>query len=199
MIVRDNNKLKVNSAEYELVKKMALDLYVITENATMCYGLFRRAVEGEDFNISKANRSSASTFFKKEDNVAYLEQRRIEIARWGFEEYARISGLDISEIQKKEDKYADLENLSPDELRNKSMQELEELKSSTKDSIQRANIIKIQVDMMNAKRKDEEEQKTDSLIHFYLPMPYCNGCPKRPSSMEERDAMLENDNTEIEL
>lgn len=178
MVVRDNNRIKRGSAEYEIIKKQILDLYVITENATTCYDLWRRAIAGEDYKGT--NRANASSFFKKEENAAYIDQRKVELARWGFELYSQLMSLDISEIRKKEDKYGDIESLTPDELRTKNLVELEELKLSADDNL-KAQIIKQQTDLMDAKRKDQEEQATDKYIHYYLPMPYCNECPKKPN------------------
>ena len=37
MIVRENARVKRGSAEYEVIKRQVLDLYVISENATACY------------------------------------------------------------------------------------------------------------------------------------------------------------------
>ena len=34
MKVRENSKIKRNSADYEIIKRQVLDLYVITQNAT---------------------------------------------------------------------------------------------------------------------------------------------------------------------
>lgn len=178
MVIRENSKIKRGSAEYEIIKRQVLDLYVITENATACYDLFRRAVSGEE--LQGSNRSNASSFFKKEDHVAYMDQRRTELARWGFETYSRMMSLDISDLKKKEDKYSDIESLTPDELRTKNLVELEELKLNADDNL-KAQIIKQQTDLMDAKRKNEEEQATEKNIHYYLPMPYCNNCPQKPN------------------
>ena len=84
MEIRENAKLKRGSAEYEVIKRQVLDLYVITENATACYELFRRAVDGEEYKDT-AKRGTASAFFKREQHVAYMEARRAELAQWGFE------------------------------------------------------------------------------------------------------------------
>jgi len=182
MKVRENNKIKRGSAEYEIIKRQILDLYIITENATVCYDLWRRAIDGEEFS-GETNRSSAAAWVKREEHVAYMENRRVELAQWGFENYARINNLDINEFKTKTDKYADIENITPDELRTKNLTELEELKESTSDPQLKANIIKQQTELMDAKMKKEEVKATDKYIHYYLPMPYCNGCPKKPTKI----------------
>ena len=68
MEIRENAKLKRGSAEYEVIKRYVMDLYVITENATACYELFRRrAVDGEEYKDT-AKRGTASAFFKREEH-----------------------------------------------------------------------------------------------------------------------------------
>lgn len=183
MIVRENAKLKRGSAEYEVIKRQVLDLYIITENATSCYELFRRAVDGDEYS-DKAKRGTAASFFKREEHVEYMDARKIELAQWGFDIYTRINNLDTTEFKAKTDKYADIENITPDELRAKNLTELEELKNSASDPVLKANIIKQQTDLMDAKMKKEEIQGTDKYIHYYLPMPYCNGCPQKPNKHE---------------
>ena len=185
MEIRENAKLKRGSAEYEVIKRYVMDLYVITENATACYELFRRAVDGEEYKDT-AKRGTASAFFKREEHVAYMEARKIELAQWGFDIYTRINNLDTTEFKSKTDKYADIENITPDELRTKNLTELEELKNNTQDPNLKANIIKQQTDLMDAKMKKEEVQGTDKYIHYYLPMSYCNGCPIKPNKKEEK-------------
>lgn len=178
MKIRENNSIKRGTAEFEVIRRQCLDLYIITENATACYALYRRATTGEDYNENRAN---ASTFFKKDENVAYMEQRKVELARWGFDQYSRIMSLDISEIKKKEDKYSDIEELTPDELRTKNLAELEEIKLNSGDDILKVQIIKQQTDLMDAKRKEREEQSTEKYIHYYLPIEKCNDCPHKSS------------------
>lgn len=176
MKTRENNSIKRGSAEYEVIKRQVLDLYIITENASTCYELFRRAITGDDYRPNSAN---ASSFFKKEDHVEYMDQRKAEIARWGFEQYSRMAGIDISELKQKEDKYYDIETLTPDELRTKNLSELEEIKNNTQDPKIKADVIKQQTDLMDAKRKEREEQSTEKYIHYYLPIGKCNDCPHK--------------------
>lgn len=185
MIVRENAKIKRGSAEYEVIKRQVLDLYVITENATACYELWRRAVDGEEYSDT-AKRGTAANFFKQEKHVEYMDGKRAELAQWGFDLYSRMNNLDTTEFKAKTDKYADIENITPDELRTKNLTELEELKNNTQDPVLKANIIKQQTDLMDAKMKKEEVQNTDKFVHYYLPMPYCNGCPIKPNKKEEK-------------
>ena len=53
-----------------------------------------------------------------------MEARKIELAQWGFDIYTRINNLDTTEFKSKTDKYADIENITPDELRTKNLTEL---------------------------------------------------------------------------
>lgn len=184
MKVRENARLKRGSAEYEVIKRQVLDLYIITENATACYELFRRACDGEEYKDT-AKRSTAASFFKREGHVEYMDNRRIELAQWGFDLYTRQNNLDVTEFKAKTDKYADIENITVEELRTKSLTELEELKEAASDPKQKADIIKQMTDLMDAKMRNKDEtQSTDKYIHYYLPTPYCNGCPKKPNKKE---------------
>lgn len=181
MIVRENGKLKRGSAEYDIVRRQVLDLYIITENATACYELFRRAVDGEDYKESD-RRTTASAFFKKDIHVEYMNGRRAELAQWGFDLYTRLNNIDTTDIRVKSDKYADIENISVEELRTKSLTELEELKQKAQDPALKASIIKQMTDLMDAKMKNKDDVKsTEKYIHYYLPMQYCNGCPMKPN------------------
>ena len=113
-----------------------------------------------------------------------MDNRRIELAQWGFDLYTRQNNLDVTEFKAKTDKYADIENITVEELRTKSLTELEELKEAASDPKQKADIIKQMTDLMDAKMRNKDEtQSTDKYIHYYLPMPYCNGCPKKPSEL----------------
>lgn len=177
MKIRENSRVKRGSARYEVIKRQVLDLYVVTDNATECYELFRRAVDGAEY--SDINRSSASNFFKRDGHKAYIDNKRTDMARHFFEYYAKQNDIDISKLKVIEDKYAEIENITPDELRTKNLTELEELKNTTNDDNLKANIIKQQTDLMDAKRREAETKNTDEYIHFYVPTPYCNECPKR--------------------
>lgn len=180
MKIRENSKIKRGSAEYENIKRWVLDLYIITENATVCYDLFRRAVDGEEFS-GDTKRGTASAFFKREEHVSYMDNRKTELAQWGFDIYVRTNNLDVTDFKTKEDKYADIENITPDELRTKNLSELESIKDNTQDPVLKANIIKQQTELMDAKMKKEETQNTEKYIHYYLPMEYCNQCPTKPN------------------
>lgn len=188
MEVRDDKEIKLGSVRYDAIQKAILDLYIVTGNASLSYEIFRRAVS-RDGNY-KRNAANASTFFKREDNVSYMEDRKLEIYKDGFEKYAETKMLDISDYKKKEDKYYDIENLTPDELRTKNLTELEEIKNSTVDEGLKTQIIKQQTDLMNAKRKEEETQNTDKFIHYYLPYPKCPSCGKDFTSVLKQNKMI---------
>ena len=111
MKVRENSKIKRNR-QITIIKRQVLDLYVITQNATTATTLFRRAVDGDEFAVS-SNRGTASNFFKREEHVAYMDNKRSELARHFFEHYARENDIDISELETIQDKYGDLENIRP--------------------------------------------------------------------------------------
>lgn len=186
MKVRENARLKRGSAEYEVVKRNVLDLYIITENATASYEIFRRAVDGEEYRDTM-KRGTAAAFFKREEHVAYMDNRRTELAYWGFELHAKKNNLDITEFKVKEDKYSDIENITPDEIRTKNMSQLEEIIRSTDNETNRLAAIKQQTELMDAKMKKEQVQSTDEYIHFYLPTPYCKDCLHKPQLKNKED------------
>lgn len=173
MKIRGEIAIPKNSQRYDEVRLCVLDLYILYGNATLCYEIYRRTITGGDYKESRAN---ANNFFKRADNVEYMERRKLEIWKDGFEKHAQVAGLDISEFKKKDNKYYDMENLSPDELRTKNLTELEDIKNSTTDENLRVQIIKQQTDLMDAKRKSEDIQRTDTDIKYYLPYPKCPSC-----------------------
>lgn len=179
MIIRDNTKVKKGSIEFEIILKQILDLYVVTNNASASYNLYRRLILGEGYSESQHVRTTAKSFFERPDHATYIEIRKKEIYRWGFEQYAKEMSLDISNIIKKEGVSAkDIEGLSPDELRTKNLTELEEIKLDTEDNNLKVTIIKQQTDLMDAKRREKENLNSDTLIHFYLPLAKCENCPE---------------------
>ena len=182
MIVRENKPIKQGSAAYEIIRRNALDLYIVTGNASQCYEIYRRSITGGEY---KENRGNAASFFKQPQNVDYMEGRQIEIWRDGFEKYARLKDLDVSEFRKTESKYEDIESLTIEQLRNKNLQELEDLKRDTVDESLKVTIIKQISDLMALKMRDKETSNFEDLVHFYLPYKGCNDCPKRPKIKEQ--------------
>ena len=70
------------------------------------------------------------------------------------------------------------QNMTPDQIRQKNYDDLEALKRDTDDPAVKANIIKQQTDLMNAKLQNNvETYASDALIHFYLPYDVCDKCP----------------------
>lgn len=173
MLVRGNSAISPSSAEYEIIRRQVLDLYIVTENASQCYQLFRRAVSGGEYKLNRAN---AASWFKREDNVLYMEGRRTEIARRFFEEYAKSQNLDITDFKKEKGIISDVENMTADELRTKSLNELEDIKNSTTDDKLKVDVLKQITDLMQIKRREEQTLATETYIHFHLPYKACNNC-----------------------
>lgn len=188
IIVRENDRIKRGSPEYRVYQRLACDIFIVTDNATQAYTMFRRIVDGADFEESKSVASTASSFFKtNEENVFYIEQRRRELLRWGFDGYIKENNLDASAIVQIEDKVYDIENITSDDIREKNLAELERIiKSNAKES-DKLQAIKQQTELMDAKKKSEEESRTDNFIHFYLPLPYCKNCEHKPSLSGEEN------------
>ena len=76
MEIRGDLEIKVGSDKYERIRLAVLDMYINTQNATLCYEIFRRAVSGNQY---KENRANASNFFKRDDNKDYMDNRREEL------------------------------------------------------------------------------------------------------------------------
>ena len=175
MEIRGDLEIKVGSDKYERIRLAILDMYINTQNATLCYEIFRRAVSGNQY---RENRANASNFFKRDDNKDYMDNRREELDLASFKRYAKKHNVDISKHRSKTDKYYDIENLTTDEIRAKNLTELEELKEVTEDPIVLASIIKQQTDLMDAKRREKDISNTDTFIKYYLPYPDCT-CYKK--------------------
>ena len=175
MEIRSEVEIKVGSDKYERIRIAILDMYINSGNATLCYEIFRRAVNS---GVYRENRANAHTFFNRDDNKEYIENRTEELDKQSFERYARKHNVDISKYKSKTDKYYDIENLTTDELRTKNLTELEDLKNSTTDEALKASIIKQQTDLMDARRREKDISSTDEFIQYYLPYPDCT-CYKK--------------------
>lgn len=175
MEIRRDLEIKVGSDKYERIRLAILDMYINTQNATLCYEIFRRAVSGNQY---RENRANASNFFKRDDNKDYMDNRREELDLASFKRYAKKHNVDISKYKSKTDKYYDIENLTIEEIRTKNLTELEELKEVTEDPTVLASIIKQQTDLMDAKRREKDVSNIDNLIKYYLPYPDCT-CYKK--------------------
>ena len=187
IIIRENARLKRGSPEYKMYEKMACDVYLLTDNATASYIMFRRIVDADEFEENKSMSSSAYQFFARDTNKYYLEVRRKELMVKYFEEYIKEHNLDADQFLPKKGKVYDINNISPEELRAKNLEELEDIKNNTDDDKLKVDIINRQNDLMNAKRRGEEEQNTDKYIHYYLPTPFCDGCKHKNFTKPEED------------
>jgi len=184
--------MKSSDEDYDVIRRLVCDLYIANQNMSTSYDLFRRATMGDDYVKIASNSSTASAFFNKPENQNYIEKRRAEIAKAGFDEYCKMKNIEHAEFTSvKEKEYQLIANLSPSEIREKNYIELEMLKDITLDPQIRATIIKQQTELMDAKLKDKSIELTaeDKLIHYYLPAPYCDTCPNR-KIIEEQYAHL---------
>lgn len=174
--------MKSSDEDYDVIRRLACDLYIACQNMSSAYDLFRRATMGDDYVKITSNSSTASAFFNKPDNQNYIEKRKAEIAKAGFDEYCKMKNIEHSEFTSvKEKEYQTIANLSPAEIREKNYIELEMLKDITLDPATKAGIIKQQTELMDAKLKDKSIELTaeDKLIHYFYPAPYCDNCPNR--------------------
>ena len=173
---------KLPADKVDLFRRLACDLYIACNNMSISHEMFRRATLGaEYFELQSAN-ANASQFFTKPENANYIASRRIEIAKYGFDEYCKIKNIEHPEFTAiKSKEYEAIANLSPAEIREKNYIELERLKETTQDPQILAQIVKQQTDLMDAKLKDKgiELSETEKYIHFYLPSDLCDKCPHR--------------------
>lgn len=184
--------MKSNDEDYDVIRRMVCDLYIANQNMSASYDLFRRATMGDDYVKIVSIASTASSFFAKPENQNYIEKRKAEIAKAGFDEYCKMKNIEHAEFTTvKEKEYQGIANMSPAEIREKNYIELEMLKEITLDPQTKATIIKQQTELMDAKLKDKSIELTaeDKLIHYHLPAPYCDNCPNR-KIIEEQYAHL---------
>ena len=147
--------------------EMALDWYLVSHNKTASYELYRRLVSRGTFKRGPSIRSTANAWFTQPEIQKYISDRTEElIAHYSIEP------------QKPEDIVVVKQNMTPDQIRQKNYDDLEALKMETDDPAVKANIIKQQTDLMNAKLQNNvETYASDALIHFYLPYDVCDNCP----------------------
>lgn len=173
--------LRAGDIQYEIIRRQVLDLHLTGVGQQECHELFRRATQLEEYTES-VSVSSATAFFKKDENVLYLREKRKQLEKKFFDAYCKSNNIEHKDlIEKREDEMNSVLNMSPDEIREKNFRELEELKNACVDPTLRAAIIKQQTELMDAKLKKKEDttSETDKLIHFYLPAPICDNCERR--------------------
>lgn len=212
--IKDSTKKKVAKApsrviksgdeDYDKIRKQVCDVFIATRNQTEAYDLFRRATMGDDYVKISTGNSSASVWFSKAENQNYIEFRKVEIAKIGFDEYCRLKNIEHSEFNEIEaKKYNEVLTRTPAEVRNETLKVLEMVIETTQDDIIRLSATKQRTELTDAKFKDKSTELSESakFIHFYLPAPVCDSCPNR-KDIEERfkdmpEIELEVDDDEI--
>lgn len=145
----------------------ALDWYLVTHNKTGSYELYRRLVSRGTFKRGASIRSTANSWFAQPEMQKYIEERTAELIAYYAIEPAKAAEAGAVK-----------QNMTPDQIRQKNYDDLEALKRDTDDPAVKANIIKQQTDLMNAKLQNNvETYASDALIHFYLPYDVCDKCP----------------------
>ncbi len=173
---------KLSDNKVDLFRRLACDLFVTTNNMVLAHDMYRRVTLGADYSEIASANSGASIFFSKPENANYIDSRRAEFAKSGFDEYCRMKNIEHSEFAAiKNKEYEAIASLSPSEIREKNYIELEILKETTKDPQILAQIVKQQTDLMDAKLKDKsiELSETEKYIHYYLPADICDKCPHK--------------------
>jgi hypothetical protein len=174
--------VKMPDDKIDLFRRLACDLYVLSNNMVLSHDMYRRITLGGEYGELASANANAMAFFTKPENANYVAARKLEFYKFGFDEYCRIKNIEHGEFRDVKNKeYEAIANLSPSEIREKNYIELEQLKETTKDPQILAQIVKQQTDLMDAKYKDKgvELSESEKLIHFYLPAAICDKCPHK--------------------
>lgn len=179
---RESRVMKNTDPDYDILRRLTCDLYIACQNMTYAYDYFRRATMGDDYvKIASAN-SGASIWFSKAENKNYIDVRRLEIAKAGFDEYCKIKNIEHSEFTAIEDrKYELLAGRTPAEIRRDNQIVLQKIIDESQDDITVLSATKQLMDLNDAKFKDKSTELSDAqkLVHTYLPAPVCDNCPLR--------------------
>lgn len=147
--------------------QIALDYFIISHNKTASFQLYKRLISNGTYKNPKYIRSQAVLWFNQPEVKKYLEDRLQETLNFYSVEPSEVSLVPTESKQP----------ISPEQIRQKNYEELETLKYDTDDPVVKANIIKQQTDLMNAKLQNNvETYASDALIHFYLPYDACDKC-----------------------
>ena len=147
--------------------QIALDYFIVSHNKTAAYELYRRLTSNGTYKKNKYVRTYASTWFNTPEVKKYLDDRLQETLNY-YSIEPSTTPITHTDVRL---------NMSPEQIRQKNYDDLESLKDETDDPAVKANIIKQQTDLMNAKLQNSvETYASDALIHFYLPYDACDNC-----------------------
>ena len=147
--------------------QIALDYFIVSHNKSAAYELYKRLISNGIYKKTKYLRTQAFTWFNTPEIKAYLDERLQETLNYYSIEPSAMS-VTTTDTRL---------NMSPEQIRQKNYDDLEALKLETDDAAVKANIIKQQTDLMNAKLQNSvETYASDALIHFYLPYDTCDNC-----------------------
>lgn len=175
-------KLAGTGDNISIIKNLLLELYIVNPNQVMLYDMFRRITKSEGYTELQSGRASASAWFNKPENHEYISIRRPQIEKEFFDAYCKRMNIEHEGFKRKEAAImSEMAMLTPDQIREKNLAELEAIKNNTEDPKIKADCIKQQTDLMGAKLKSTEQEisETDKLIHYFLPAPYCDDCHNR--------------------
>jgi len=180
---KESRVIKSGSEDYEIIRKLACDLLIANQNQTTAYDMFRRATQGDAYTAIDSQRSGASIFFNKVENIQYMEFRKVEIYKHGFDEFCKLKGIEHTEFNEVENKVHErLIDKTPSEIRVETLIDLQRIIDSVAtDDITLLAAIKQRTELSDAKYKDKgaELSATEKSIIFYLPAPLCSKCPNK--------------------
>lgn len=173
---------KLPDEKVDLFRRLACDLYITSNNMVLAHDMYRRVTLGSDYSEIVSTNSSASIFFSKPENANYIDSRRMEFAKHGFDEYCRIKNIEHTEFTERNKKEL-TRNVSktPAQVREETLIDLQRIIDNPPDDQTLLAAIKQRTEITDAKYKDKGQDlsEAEKLIHFYLPADICDKCPHR--------------------
>jgi hypothetical protein len=174
--------IRSGDEDYDTLRKLACDLYIACQSMKSAHDFFRRATMGDDFVKVESANSNASIWFARPENQNYIAFRKAEIYKIGFDEYCKLKNIEHAEFTAVEDRvYERLISKTPAEVREETLIDLQRIIDNPEDDQILLAAIKQRTEITDAKYKDKgaDISAEEKYVHFYLPAPICDTCPKR--------------------
>lgn len=171
---------KLPDEKQDLFRRLACDLYITCNNMAISHEMYRRATLGAEYSELASANANASQFFTRAENANYISARRVEIAKYGFDEYCMLKNIEHSEFTEINRKELS-RNISktPAEVREETLIDLQRIiDNPNSDDQTLLNAIKQRTDITDAKYKDKGQDlsETEKYVHYYLPADICDKC-----------------------
>jgi hypothetical protein len=175
--------LKMPDDKIDLFRRLACDLYVLSNNMVLSHDMYRRVTLGGEYGELASANANAMAFFTKPENANYVAARKLEFYKFGFDEYCRIKNIEHAEFKEIENKAAS-RNISktPAEVREETLIDLQKIiDNPNSDDQTLLAAIKQRTEITDAKYKDKGQDllESEKMIHYYLPANICDKCPHK--------------------